>query len=355
MINLIAKLNPAIEPIIWRDGILEILDQRELPNREKWIKIDNLEKLIQVIKCLAIRGAPLLGIAAGYGVIIGLSESKTENFTRLSQEFEKVKNRIASSRPTARNLFDTLEKMCTLLENHTSDNPVKIISNMEKLAISIHQKERENCKAIAEHGIELFRNCKSVLTHCNTGVLATGGIGTAMGVIQAAHSMGYLENVYVDETRPLLQGARLTAWELEKLKIDYSLICDNMAASIIFRGKVDAIITGADRIALNGDSANKIGTMGLAVLAEKFNIPFYIAAPSSTIDFSLNSGNQITIEQREAEEVRGWRNITWAPAGCQVLNPAFDITPGELISGIITEKGVVSPPYSGKIEKLNHQ
>ncbi|HHS49775.1 MAG TPA: S-methyl-5-thioribose-1-phosphate isomerase, partial [candidate division Zixibacteria bacterium] len=277
------KLQPAIEPIHYSDGVLRALDQRRLPHEEVWLELRTLDEVIDAIKTLAVRGAPLLGIVAGYGVLVGMHEIIRDGRRLTGEEFDKIIARIAGSRPTARNLFDTLEKMHATFDNSSSDECN--ILKASDLAKSIHDTERGNCIEIARNSLGLLRG--NVITHCNTGVLATGGIGTALGAIQAGYSAGLVEKVWVDETRPLLQGARLTAWELGRLDIPHEIICDGAVAGIMAEGLADCAIVGADRIASNGDTANKIGTYGLAVLCDYHELPFYIAAPGSTFDLSL--------------------------------------------------------------------
>jgi methylthioribose-1-phosphate isomerase len=338
------NLSPAIEPIRWDSGTLYLLDQRELPQREVWLEIRTLPPFLDAVKSLAVRGAPLLGIAAGYGVAVGMFSSDAKTESELRGTFKTVREQIAGTRPTARNLFDSLERMERVVEKFASQGREKLLYELLGEAKEIHRAEVDNCLAIAEHGAPLFSNTKRIITHCNTGVLATGGIGTAFGVIHAVHFLFGLENVWVDETRPLLQGARLTAWELGKLGIPHRIVCDSTCASLISRGLVDCAITGADRIAANGDTANKIGTFTLAVACKHFGIPFYIAAPTSTFDLTKKSGAEIPIENRDEREVKGFRDYIWAPENSRAENPAFDVTPAELITAIITEKGVIEKP-----------
>ncbi len=340
------KLEPAIEPIKFGNGRLELLDQRELPLEEVWLEIDSLPPLLDAIVTLAVRGAPLLGIAAGYGVLIGMKELEGDSQEEILARYSRVRRLIGETRPTARNLFGTLERMDEVITSTADSGLSRVLRTIEDEAVAIHNEERKSCLKMGRLGAELIEGKPNVLTHCNTGVLATGGIGTALGVIHTAYANGNIEQVWVDETRPLLQGARLTAWELHKLGIPHNIICDNMAASLMAKDSVDAVITGADRIAINGDTANKIGTLNLAVLCDYFDIPFYIAAPVSTTDLSTENGNRIVVEQRSREEVHGWRNSLWACPESNAVNPAFDVTPAELISGIITEVGVFKYPYT---------
>ena len=329
-----------------------MLDQRELPLKEVWLDIDTLHPLLNAIITLAVRGAPLLGIVAGYGVLIGLNEIKSDSAEELMAGYSRVRRLIAQTRPTAKNLFGTLQRMDRIVRDGSFEDSKGLLEAIELTAKAIHAEEIESCLRIGEHGAEVICDYRKILTHCNTGVLATGGIGTALGVIHTAHSMGRIEKVWVDETRPLLQGARLTAWELHKLGIPHSIICDNTAASLMQRGIVDAVITGADRIASNGDTANKIGTLNLAILCNFFEIPFYIAAPVSTIDLDMECGGEIVVEQRDRDEVHGWGDSKWACEFSDALNPAFDVTSARLITGIITERGVSEFPYTDSLRNL---
>jgi len=344
MNNPVFDLTPSVEPIKYEDGKLHILDQRELPHREVWLEIDTLTPLVDAIQELAVRGAPLLGIAAAYGVLVGLNELNSSTIKELQTHFIWVKGRIARTRPTARNLFYALECMEKVVDSHIDEGHDDLLIAIYEKARAIHQGEINNCTAIALNGAELFKNYKTILTHCNTGALATGGVGTALGVILAAYKKGYIEKVWVDETRPLLQGARLTTWELEKLGIPFNIICDSAAPFFIQQGEIDAVIVGADRIAANGDVANKIGTYSLAVNCKNHDVPFYVAAPTSTIDLDIPDSSGIKIEERNPKEVRGFRNSIWAPVQASARNPAFDITHASLVTGIITEKGVIQTP-----------
>jgi len=346
------EITSVIKPIEFKDGVLRMLDQRELPQREIWLEINSSGPLLDAIRTLAVRGAPLLGITAAYGVLIGLGESSAESPDELRAAFTRVQDAIAITRPTARNLFESLERMAAVVDKRANSGRIDLLEYIETEAKAIHNEEIEACYAIARNGAPLFDGFPNVLTHCNTGVLATGGIGTALGVIHYAWTEGNIESVFVDETRPFLQGARLTAWELGKIGIPYRIICDNAAASVMSRGRVDAVITGADRIAANGDTANKIGTLNLAILCRYFGIPFYIAAPTSTVDSSIKDGGEIEIEMRGAHEVRGWRDIRWAEENAKAENPAFDVTPAGLITAIITEKGVIINPNERKLARF---
>ena len=338
-----------IEPLCWEDGAVRILDQTELPERVVYRTCRDVESLAEAISSLRIRGAPLIGIAAAYGVVLGAWGAGDEE--ELWRRLEAASDRIASTRPTAVNLFWTLERMRKTAEEHRGKGAKGIKEALLKEAEEIHEEDRERCRAIGENGAGLLPEKVTVLTHCNAGALATGGIGTALAVLYVAKERGKEVRAFVDETRPLLQGARLTAWELQQAGVDVTLICDDMAGWVMSRGWVDAVVVGADRIAANGDFANKIGTYSLAVLARHHGVPFYVAAPLSTWDFSLPNGSQIPIEERKPEEVtRGFGRLT-APEGVQVYNPAFDVTPAELVTAFISEKGVAFPPFGEQFRK----
>jgi methylthioribose-1-phosphate isomerase len=342
-----------LEVISWQNGSIKILDQRLLPLREKYLRCDTVEKLSLAIESLAVRGAPLIGITGAYGLVLGIWRSNPKN---IKGDFKKSFLRIQSTRPTAVNLFWALERMertfNELLERKVG-LPV-IRTALLEAAKEIHHDDERTCGLIGKHGARLIGKSSCIITHCNTGALATGGIGTALGIIITAYKAGKVKMVYVDETRPLLQGARLTAWELVRQGIPATLICDNMAASLMAAGKVDCAIVGADRICANGDFANKIGTYGLAVNARFHGIPFYVAAPLSTFDPKLSEGKKIPIEQRKHGEVTGFANCRTAPNQVGVYNPSFDVTPGKLVTSIITEKGNVVPPYGKSIARLFH-
>jgi methylthioribose-1-phosphate isomerase len=340
------------KPLEWKNGAIRLIDQRELPHKLKYLNCDSVEKLARAIETLAVRGAPLIGIAGAYGLALGIKGSTAPN---IRQHFAKAYHRIRITRPTAVNLFWALERM----KKHFDDLAAQgaAAGEIEKALLAeahrILKEDEETCRLIGGHGAMLIRPGSNVLTHCNAGALATGGIGTALGVIFTAHRQGRIKMVYADETRPLLQGARLTAWELEQDNVPVTLICDNMAAFLMARGKIDCVIVGADRIALNGDFANKIGTYGAAVAAKAHGIPFYVAAPLSTFDFKIKTGKQIPIEQRKPEEVRTFGGRQTTPQGVEVYNPSFDVSPARLVTAYITEKGVIKPPYAINIMKLS--
>jgi len=340
----------AIITIEWKNNSIKIVDQTKLPLKLEYLYIKDLKSLWKAIKVMQIRGAPALGATAGLGVYLGIKDSKAKNFSQFQKETEKVITYLASSRPTARNLFWALERMRgVVLKNRNC-----CISEIKKLifkeADRIIEEERQTCRKIGFYGARLIKDKDTVLTICNAGILATIDYGTALGVIYRAHEEGKDLKVYVCETRPMLQGARLTTWELKRKGIDVTLICDSMAATLMKQGKIDKVISGADRIAQNGDAANKIGTYNLAVLAHYHKIPFYIAAPHSTFDLRIKSGEDIPIEQRSKTEVTTlFFKSPIAAGNVKVFNPAFDVTPHELISAIITEKSIIRPPYSKNI------
>ena len=324
-----------IKPIEWADGAVVILDQTRLPQSESYMRCERVDQVAEAIRSLRVRGAPLIGLAAAYGMALaalGEPESLAERVTAAGDV-------LRATRPTARNLFWAIERMLARVEAGADADA------LAQEALAIHQEDRDTCRLIGEHGAGLIPQGATVLTICNTGSLATGGIGTALGIIRAAHSAGNPIEVLACETRPLLQGARLTMWELLHDGIPATLITDSMAATCLQRGMADIVISGADCIARNGDSANKIGTYSLAVLARHHDIPFYVAAPMSSVDLSLADGSEISIEERQAGEVRGFRSAPAAPAEAPVFNPAFDVTPADLIAGIVTERGVLRPPY----------
>ena len=342
----------AISTLEWTDAGLQLIDQTKLPVEYIQVVCTDVEQVWDAIKRLVVRGAPAIGVAAGYGVCIGIKESKAATGGELCDEVGRICDYLATSRPTAVNLFWALDRM----KKCSGENQALPVERIKKLLLDeahkIYQEDRAICRAIGKNGAALLEDGQTVLTHCNAGALATADYGTALAVIFAAVEEGKKIAVYADETRPLLQGARLTAWELDREGIDVTLICDNMAAQVMKEGKIDKVITGADRIAKNGDAANKIGTYGVALLAKAHNIPFYIAAPKSTFDMSLASGDDIPIEQRDPDEITNGFGKRTAPKGINVYNPAFDVTPHHLIHGIITEEGIITEPYEQNLAKL---
>lgn len=332
--------------MVWEggiDGYLRMIDQTLLPVENKELACRDVETVWEAIKSLRVRGAPAIGVAAAYGTVIGLQGAVEKSRGEFDLRFEEVVAYLAGSRPTAVNLFWALDRLKGLHQRSGSLSSRELLEALLKEAREIEVEDREMCAAIGRHGAALLKPGWGVLTHCNAGGLATAGDGTALAVFFAAAAEGKNIHVYADETRPLLQGARLTAWELMQRNVPVTLICDSMAGWVMKEGKIQAVITGADRITANGDSANKIGTYSVAQLAKAHGIPFYIAAPTSTFDLSLETGESIPIEQRAAGEITHGFGRQTAPEGVQVYNPAFDVTPANLIAGIITEKGIIAP------------
>lgn len=328
------------------DGYLVLIDQTLLPVEFREIECRTIETTWEAIKLLRVRGAPAIGIAAAYGVCLGVQSVIDSTRVAFMQRLREVCDYLASSRPTAVNLFWALERMrrtAQLLPE--SQLAPQIAERLLVEARAIEAEDREMCREIGRYGEQLLADNSGVLTHCNAGGLATADYGTALAVIFSAHEAGKHLRVFADETRPLLQGARLTAWELVNRGIDATLICDSMAAQVMREGRIQAVVVGADRIAANGDTANKIGTYGVAVLARHHRIPFYVAAPSSTFDFAIDSGAEIPIEHRNPLEITHGFGKQTAPEGVGVYNPAFDVTPAELIAAFVTERGVLRPPY----------
>ncbi len=332
-----------IQAIEWLGDRVRILDQTMLPQEEVYLELGRYQDIASAITELKIRGAPAIGVAGAYGIALGALKIKARAKADFLPRLRAVSQALAATRPTARNLFRALERMLKAAEAGKDIEQIKKALISE--AIAIHTEEAEATLKLSQLGAELLKDGSTVLTHCNTGALATAGYGTALGVITQAHERGKRIKVFVTETRPLLQGARITAWELQQAKIPFTLITDSAAGYFMGQGDVDCVIVGADRIALNGDTANKIGTYTLAVLAKENNIPFYVAAPLTTIDPSLASGEEIPIEQRSPEEVTHIQGIAIAPEGIEAANPAFDITPHPYITAIITEGGIIREPY----------
>jgi methylthioribose-1-phosphate isomerase len=332
------------------DGLLRMIDQTRLPGECVEIDCRDVETVVEAIKSLRVRGAPAIGIAAAYGVCLGLQAASQEGEAAFFGRLDEVAAQLAGSRPTAVNLFWAIARMKRVAAGHRGRlPPAEILAALLAEARAIHEEDRRMCREIGRFGAELLADGQGVLTHCNAGGLATADYGTALAVIFAAVESGKRISVYADETRPLLQGARLTAWELKQRGIEVTLICDSMAAQVMREGRVQAVITGADRIAANGDVANKIGTYGVALLAAAHGIPFYVAAPTSTFDLSLAGGEQIPIEQRDPCEItHGFGRLT-APEGIRVYNPAFDVTPARLIKALICERGRIEPVTAERI------
>jgi len=339
-----------LDTIKWENGKVYMLDQRKLPFREIFLEHSTCESVAHSIKNMVIRGAPAIGVAAALGVAVGIcGENAPEKVTE--EYFKGMMKVLGSTRPTAVNLFWALEEMQKVFDTF-GDDPSRLKTEILNRALAIKTGDEEVNRAIGETGKSVIGDGDTVLTHCNAGSLATAGYGTALGVIRSAFFQGKKISVIAGETRPFLQGARLTVWELQQESIPVTLITDNMAGHLMSLGKVDLVIVGADRIALNGDTANKIGTYSIAVLAKYHGIPFYVAAPSSTIDFKAETGKDIPIEERSGDEVRGFMELKTARPETTVLNPAFDITPVELISGIITEKKIIQKKFRAEFRSL---
>lgn len=332
---------------------LIILDQTLLPNETKFLHLKTMKDIWDAIYELQVRGAPAIGVAAAYGVYLGAKASKAENYEDFYEYFKKVKDYLASSRPTAVNLFWALDRMEECVKKNKDKTVAEIKEELHKEADNIKAEDIWVCKSIGEYGLSLIEPNIGILTHCNAGQLATAKYGTALAPIYLGHEKGYNFKVYADETRPLLQGARLTAYELYMAGIDVTLICDNMASSVMKNGWVQAVFVGCDRVAANGDTANKIGTSGVAILAKNYGIPFYVCAPTSTIDMNCATGDDIHIEQRKPEEVtEKWYKKRMAPEGVKVYNPAFDVTDAKFITAIITEYGIAKPPYNESLKEI---
>ncbi|MDR0857875.1 MAG: S-methyl-5-thioribose-1-phosphate isomerase [Oscillospiraceae bacterium] len=334
-------------------GCLEIIDQTLLPGQIKILRLRTKEEIYYAIRQLKVRGAPAIGVAAAIGVYLAALDIKVNNFEDFYDRFLLAKIYLNSARPTAVNLSWALDRMEKCLLNN-SENPVdEILNSLKNEALAIWTEDIEVCKKIGENGLQILEKNSGILTHCNAGQLAAVRYGTATAPIYRGHELGYNFKIFADETRPLLQGSRLTAFELDAAGIDVTLICDNMASAVMRQGKIQAVLTGCDRVAANGDTANKIGTSGVAILAKYYNIPFYICAPSSTIDLGSRSGADIKIEERDSLEVTEmWFHERMAPEGISVYNPAFDVTDAELISGIITEFGIVKAPYAQNLPAM---
>ena len=334
-----------ISPVRWDGAQLLLLDQTRLPTEEVDRPCADWREVAEAIKTLVVRGAPAIGVAAAFGVALAARESRAADFDALLADLEVAIKGLGATRPTAANLFWALDRMRRHALAHRGAPLGQLRERLVEEARAILAEDIAANRAMGAHGAALVPDGARLLTHCNAGALATAGYGTALGVVRAAHERGKLALVWVDETRPVMQGSRLTAWEMAKEGIPHRLISDVAAASVMKQGQVDLVVTGADRIAANGDTANKIGTYGVAVLARHHGIPFYVAAPFSTIDPAIESGADIVIEERDAAEVRGVAGRQTAPSASPIFNPAFDVTPAELISAIITERGIYRAPY----------
>lgn len=342
---------PTIE---WKGDAVVMIDQRKLPSAEIYVSCKTAAEVAKAIKTMVIRGAPAIGVAAAMGIALGMRRSSATGTKQFTTEFQKLCDLMAGTRPTAVNLFWAIERMKKIFaaaaQGGCSVGEIK--QRLEAEALRIHDEDVESCRTMGAHGAKLVPQEARILTHCNAGALATAGYGTALGVIRAAVEQGKKVAVLADETRPFLQGARLTAWELVKDGIDTTVITDNMAGAMMRLGHVDLVVVGADRIASNGDVANKIGTYAVAVLAKEHNIPFYVAAPMSTVDLDTVDGSKIPIEERPAKEVTHVASSRLTPEGAHIRNPAFDITPHKYVSAIITERGIARPPYSESLAAL---
>ena len=347
-----------IIPVKWSDEGVLMLDQRLLPTEEKWLTLKSFTEVADGIRDMVVRGAPAIGVSAAYGIALGVKNFVGTNIADLDEEFDYIADVIGKTRPTAVNLFWAIERMRRVFNKAKADG--KSISEIKRILITdaknIHDEDIESQRMIAEYGGALLTDNSTVLTHCNAGALATGGVwGTALGVIRGAVNQGKTIAVIADETRPYLQGARLTAWELLQDNIPVTLITDSMSGHLMSKGRVQAVVVGSDRIAANGDVANKIGTYMVAVLAKRHDIPFYVAAPLSTVDLNCPTGEEIPIEERDIREITHIKDIQLSPEGISVNNYAFDVTPNEFVTAIITEKGVARAPYTESLRKMFEQ
>jgi methylthioribose-1-phosphate isomerase len=333
----------AVKTIEWKKDRVVMIDQRLLPQKQVFRVCRDYREVAQAIRGMVIRGAPAIGVAAAMGVALGCRKAAEKNFDR---EFDRIVSCLSKTRPTAVNLFWALERMRKAYREHRGQGVEAVKRRLEEEALKIYREDIAANRELGRLGAGLLRNARRIMTHCNAGALATAGYGTALGVIRALKESGKEVEVWVNETRPLLQGARLTAWELKKDKIPATLVTDNMAGYLMQKGSVDAVVVGCDRVAANGDVANKIGTYSIAVLAQRHRIPFYVAGPTSSIDINCPSGKEIPIEQRDPAEVSHISGRSLAPRGIKTLNPAFDVTTQDLVTAIITEKGVIHPPYT---------
>lgn len=351
-----------IAPVKFENGRLLILDQTLLPGEEIYVDIQTKEDIWNAIKRLQVRGAPAIGVAAAYGLYVAIRHLKSENFCEFVQDFRSIKEYIATARPTAVNLFWALNRMESRLmsmeeglcfEPSWEQELEYIKEELLKEANAIREEDEAACLSMGENGLSLLKKGMGILTHCNAGSLATAKYGTCLAPIYLGQERDYEFKVFADETRPLLQGARLTAWELSREGVDVTLICDNMAASVMKKGWIDAVVVGCDRMAANGDGANKIGTAGVAVLAKEYSIPFYMFVPVSTIDLDTPTGEDIVIEERRGGEISEmWYEKPMAPAGVKTYNPSFDVTDHKYITAVVTEKGIVYPPFKENLRKL---
>jgi methylthioribose-1-phosphate isomerase len=343
------KLSTLPKAVRWNSRVLNLLDQRHLPHEERVITCESIEDVFKAIQTLSVRGAPAIGIAAAYGLLVGLFGTRLP-VPELNSELAKRGEYLISARPTAVNLAWAVSRMIAVLVEDFGNTEL-LLDRLEQEAIDIHNEDIRSCHLIGDHGVSLVQQFPNVLTHCNAGSLAVSEMGTALAPIYRAYEKNIPVHVLIDETRPLLQGARLTAYELQTVGVDCTLITDNMAAYMMASGKVDMVLVGADRITANGDVANKIGTLNLAVLCQYYKLPFYVACPISTIDLETPAGLEIEIEQRDVSEVTHIKGARISPEGMAVQNPAFDVTPWQLVTGIITENGIIRPPYLENLSK----
>ena len=340
------------ETIWWENDSLYFLDQTQLPLQLAAAHQTDVQTVYDSIQALKVRGAPAIGIAGAYGLMVGLQAHRQASATEFLQEAETLASWLGEARPTAVNLKWALQRMLRFARQQEVDDAQVLHEHMLAEARRIHDEDRELCRNIGLHGLSLIKDGMGILTHCNAGSLATAEFGTATSPLYLAHQQGLAIKVFADETRPLLQGARLTSWELQQAGIDVTLITDSTAAHAMSQGMINMVIVGTDRVTANGDVANKIGTLSVALAAKHFGIPFYVALPYSTIDFRLASGSEIPIEQRSATEVTHFGQRRTAPEGIQVFSPAFDVTPHELVAGFITERGILLPPYQATLQSL---
>lgn len=344
-----------VETLNWTDEGLELIDQTKLPGELTYLTCRTPEDVHDALRRLVVRGAPAIGVAAAYGLLLGLKGKRSSPKDDFAAALGETAEYLKTARPTAVNLFWAIDRMLSAAETASELEAPELYGVLEREADVICEEDRESCRRLGLYGAELLKDGDTVLTHCNAGALATVDYGTALGVVYAAVESGKRISVYADETRPLLQGARLTAWELGESGVPVTLICDDMAATVMAQGRIDAVVVGADRIAANGDTANKIGTVGLGILAQYYMVPFYVAAPMSTVDFYAASGEDIPIEERSPGEVRGLGGCKTAPDGVDVYNPAFDVTPARLINAIITDRGVARSPFEESLAAFREE
>lgn len=340
------------ETIRWDGDAVVLIDQRYLPAKEDYLRCDTADAVAQAIRDMVVRGAPAIGVTAALGIALGLKQSGADDVEDLRKSMDSLTELMAETRPTAVNLFWAIDRMKKRFEELVGDGVADTLDGLEREAVAIHEEDVAINRRMGVHGAELVPDGARILTHCNAGALATAGYGTALGVIYAAKEAGKKVEVFADETRPFLQGARLTAWELHKNEVPVTLITDNMAGHFMAKGEIDMVILGSDRIASNGDVCNKIGTYSVAVLAKEHGIPFYAVAPTSTFDLTIASGKEIPIEERSPDEVTHVHGARLAPEGISVRNPAFDVTPARLVTAIVCENGVAEPPFSESLARL---